>query len=273
MDLCQICGAARDPLAVKCKFCGTAYTLTKLTGDVYIRALQKILINIDAQNTASHAAERKGLDRRSVLEKVLGEDDSTRSSRRTSADAKVTALQAFAMPSDLECLLQFLAFCHGNAQARAHDDLADAMKDAWYGKAKMAFTQLKMKAMANPDLLPYISDFEQVYGLRAKQPLSRNVKSGLILCALGALVFGALGYMAKLEHDGKTREIARLSGVVTKVQDSIAAGQYEVAESACAEIQWTCEPGKFAEMVKQYNQTRETLIAQIHAAKQNTKAK
>jgi len=43
LDTCKICGAPRDPLNITCKFCGTAYSLEKVTGETYITALGAIL--------------------------------------------------------------------------------------------------------------------------------------------------------------------------------------------------------------------------------------
>jgi len=101
------------PLHTNCKFCGTSYQLSNVTGETYINALSAILKNAE------------------------------------SSDARVSAISTFARPLDLEGILQFLAFCHGNAQLLTTNAEGEEIQGAWYGKAKMAFAQLKIKSIAN----------------------------------------------------------------------------------------------------------------------------
>jgi len=169
---CKICGAARDPLAAQCKFCGTAYKLEKLTGEVYISALQNLLAKIDERSSAE-----------SDFSKFM-------SSPVQKAQPKITAISTFAMPSDIENLMQFFAFCHGNAQMTVGlvDHSGERLTGAWQGKAKMAFTQIKMKAITNPNLTPYIAEYEPLYGVNAKKPLSNMAKLIIIGLCISVLM-------------------------------------------------------------------------------------
>ena len=153
MDTCKICGAARDPLNTNCKFCGTAYQIDKILGDTYIKALSTILAQIDDHERSAKSTSSE------LVSAFTGK-------QFAGSDAKVSAISTFAMPSDVETLLQFFAFCHGNAQMAVsmHDTGGQRVKGAWQGKAHMAFAQLKMKAMANPSLTPHIAEYERLYG-------------------------------------------------------------------------------------------------------------
>jgi hypothetical protein len=168
MDTCKICGAPRDPLNANCKFCGTAYQLSNVTGETYIAALRTILTRIDE-------AERSGTGGQQIVSLLT---------RAGGANAKVTAISTFALPSDVENLLQFLAFCHGNAQVIIEfgDRGGERVQGAWHGKAKMAFGQLKMKAIGNPALAPYITEYERLYGVNARAPIPRRFMAlGLVV--------------------------------------------------------------------------------------------
>ena len=263
MDTCKICGAARDPLNTNCKFCGTAYALEKITGETYIAGLSAILQTI----------EKGAADERS---KLTGQVDWNGPGREKAiARSQASAISTFAMPSDVENLLQFLAFCHGNAQMAVSfaDNASECVRGAWLGKAKMAFTQLKMKAIGNPSLVSYIAEYEPLYGVKAKTPISNTIK--LLIGVGGALIvlMTFIVIMPSGESKGEGVEKQRLMLAVTKVQSLIVAGQYDAAEAACVEIYWTESPAVNREMVKQYDQTREALVAQIQVARQNSNAK
>jgi hypothetical protein len=264
MDTCKICGAARDPLNTNCKFCGTAYQLEKLTGETYINALRTVLAHIDEGEGKSKSASSE------LVSAFTGK-------QFAGADAKVSAISTFAMPSDVENLLQFLAFCHGNAQMALifGDRGGERVRGAWLGKAKMAFTQLKMKSIGNPSLVSYIAEYEPLYGVKAKKPISSNIK--VLIGLVGGLIvlMTFIGIMASGESKGEDAERQRLTLALTTVQRLIVAEQYSAAEATCAEIHWTYEPNYSSskELVKQYDQTRDALVAQIQAARQNSKAK
>ena len=229
-DTCKICGAPRDPLNISCKFCATAYALERVTGESYISALQTILRTIEQEAASQRATQ-------TLKDEFTGKGHAT--GPMGVAQRQVSAISTFAMPADVENLLQFLAFCHGNAQMTVgfNDIAGDRLKGAWYGKAKMAFTQLKMKAVANPTLAPYIAEYEPVYGVGAKKPLSGQTKliMGLVAFFIGILVFA--GIMASGESKQESAEKNRLAGVIQNVQSQIAAGQYDAAEASCANIQ------------------------------------
>jgi hypothetical protein len=108
-----------------------------------------------------------------------------------SSDARVSAISTFAMPFDLEGILQFLAFCHGNAQMLTNAE-GEEIQGAWYGKAKMAFAQLKIKSIANPSLANEQGIFaaQQVLRHAHIQTTARHYadKRRTITAGLGALL-------------------------------------------------------------------------------------
>lgn len=131
----------------------------------------------------------------------------------------------------------------------------------------MAFTQLKMKAIGNPSLAPYIAEFEPLYGVNAKMPMSLSTKMGIGAVTAMILLGVFIGIMVSGESKDKKAEEQRLTLAVTKVQSLIAAGQYETAQAACSDVAWTeLRLDESKEMEKIYNQKREELLALIKAA-------
>jgi len=258
-DTCKICGAPRDPLNTNCKFCGTAYQINEVTGETYVSALRTILTRIDE---GERSAKSVGAEITSALAGKM----------YAGADAKVSAISTFAMPSDVESLLQFLAFCHGNAQMTvAFNDFAgDRVKGAWHGKAKMAFTQLKMKVIGNPALAPYIAEYEALYGAKARKPLSGQAKFIIGLGAVFVALMTFIGIMASGESKDNAREKGRLDAIVQKVQAQIAAGDYDGAEASCADVSWTWDNVRNEAQVKAYDEKRQELKAVIAEARKNS---
>jgi hypothetical protein len=234
MDTCKICGASRDPLKTDCKFCGTSYQLSNITGETYINALSAIL----------RSAE--------------------------SSDARVSAISTFAMPLDLDGMLQFLAFCHGNAQMVTTDAAGEEIQGAWYGKAKMAFAQIKIKSISNPSLAPLVAEYEPLYGVNARKPMQGSTKV-LIggFCAL--MAFGS--FMAYLEESEKSLETQRLQAISGKVQDAIARRNWDEAETLANQIQWTAKDTGilFAKEGAPFIKMREGYLKQIQNAKNQTR--
>jgi hypothetical protein len=183
MDTCKICGAPRDPMAANCKFCSTAYTLEKVTGETYINALQCIINKTTSENAAAVARGNSGVGALLSVGALMA--------RTAGADRIVASISMFSMPADIENLMQFFAFCHGNAQITVsfQDDVGETIKGAWYGKSKMAYSQLKLKALRNPEIAAYISDYESVYGVSAKPQMSSKVKVLLANAAFMIVLF------------------------------------------------------------------------------------
>jgi len=234
--------------------------MDKITDEAYIAGLQTILRTIEEEAAAERSTQ-------SFLDELTSKGQA--SNQLGVAQRQASAISTFAMPSDVESLLQFLAFCHGNAQMAVGlgDYAGDRVNGAWHGKAKMAFTQLKMKTIANPSLAPYIAEYEHLYGVMAKKPMSAYAKLLIGLVAF-MVVFGTLiEIMASGESKDEAREKDRLDAIVQIVQTQIAARQYESAEAKCAEINWLYSPASNEDEIKQYDKIRESLLSQIRALK------
>lgn len=236
MDACKICGSPRDPLHTNCKFCGTSYQLSNITGETYINALSAILKSAE------------------------------------SSDARVSAISTFAMPFDLEGILQFLAFCHGNAQMLTNAE-GEEIQGAWYGKAKMAFAQLKIKSIANPSLAPFVAEYEPLYGVNARKPLTGSTK-----VLLGGLVLMAICSWFLVNEENRTKgeqnlERQRLQAISEKVQAAIVSKDWESAETLANQIQWTAKDTGtlFAKEGAPFVKMREGYLKQIQTAKNQTR--
>ena len=258
---CKICGAPRDPLHSNCKYCGTVYAADKIIGEAYIVRLRTLLTTIEQEERS----------KRSFIEEFTGNGETSAMLRV--AQRQASAISTFAMPSDVESLLQFLAFCHGNAQMTVglHDSAGDRVKGAWHGKAKMAFTQLKLKTIANPLLAPYIAEHEILYGVMAKKPMSADAKIMIGLVTSIVVCFTFFGIMIIDESRGIAREHDRLATIIRVVQTQIVAGQFDAAEANCADINWTWDLVKNSsqETAKVYDQKRKDLKSLIAEARKN----
>ncbi len=159
MDTCKICGASRDPASTTCKYCETAYVLDKITGEVYINALRTILTHID--NESRKTKEKGGF--------WSDEADSI------AAGPKATAIATFAMPSDLDNIITFFSFCHGNVYEgnEVRSDGEDTVSAAWAGKAKAAYTELLLRGgESDPKAAKLLALFADRYGPNVKMKKS-----------------------------------------------------------------------------------------------------
>lgn len=256
MDVCRICGAPRDPLNTNCKFCETAYQLSNLTGEAYINALRTILTRIDEGVVRQGGRVGTGFFSEPI----------------DPGPAKVSAISTFLMPSDIESLLQFLAFCHGNAQMSTDTAAEETVVGAWRGKAKMAFAQLKMKSVVNPTLAAFVAEYEPLYGVRARAPMAGYYKKILYALAFLVLLTIFAGVMASGESKEKAAEQARLDAVIQQVQSQISSGQYVAAEAATANIHWTWQLNylESQELAKVYDRRREEILAAIAEARRRS---
>ncbi len=257
MDACKICGASRDPLNTNCKFCGTAYQISTLTGDTYINALRSILNNIDEEELNSKSAASQ------IISQLTGK-------KFARLDAKISAISTFAMPTDIENMIQFFSFCHGNAQmaVAVDDDVGERLKGAWFGKAKMAFLQLQIKSHGNHSLAQFIKEYDLLYGSKAKKPFSfKTLKAYLKVTFIVAIIsfFPAALVIEPLIYESREKsEKSRLTQEIETVKKFIELGQLDAAEIACEKVQWNRTiPGRSDALEKQYENIRDLLLTQI----------
>jgi hypothetical protein len=260
MDTCKICGASRDPLNTNCKFCGTAYQISTLTGDTYINALRTILNNIDKEELNSKSAGSQ------IISQLTGK-------KFARLDAKISAISTFAMPTDIDNIIQFFSFCHGNAQmaVAVDDDVGERLKGAWFGKAKMAFLQLQIKSYGNHLLAQFIKEYDLLYGSKAKKPFSfKTLKaylktSFIVIPILYILIILVAAVIEPFILDSREKsEKDRLTQEIATVQRFIELGQLDAAEIACEKVRWNRTiPGRSDTLEKQYENIRDLLLTQI----------
>jgi hypothetical protein len=261
MESCSVCGAAKEPLALKCKYCGTSYTDNRPTGEEYINRLKLALEKIDQEYGA-----------KSALGKFAG-DFLAEAMKQTprSVQARLDAINTFTIPVDAKSMMLFLAFCHGHASLTvdSFDKYKKQERDAWFAKAKITFTQLKMLSQSDTDIAGRLREYESFYGASSRARFNwREHKTAIGLAAFFALVIfaGVLG--ASSESEGEEKETARIERAMEKTQNFLANRQYEAALLTASEITWRERPAANDEKVAQYNQQREEVIRAINAAKE-----
>jgi len=259
MNTCKICSAPRDPIELKCKYCGTAFTNEAVTGQSYIDALRTILTNIDEKEGKKSASQQ-------AAEGVVA---IFKSGKSPAVQSKLNAISTFAMPADIDNLLQFFMFCHGNASINIgfNDEAGSVEKEAWIGKAKMAFGQLKLHGYSNQTLMNRLQEYESFYGAKAKWKISEKnqVKAALIAVLIILSIF--IGFMASKEKDDEVSETQRIEASVSKIQSLLLGKQYEAALIEASNVTWRDHPNIHEAKVKQYDGQRELIVNSINQAK------
>jgi hypothetical protein len=261
MESCSVCGAAKEPLALKCKYCGTAYIDSRQTGEEPVNGLKLALEKIDREYGAQSAGARFAGDLASTFTTGMPR----------SVQARLDAINTFTIPVDAKSMMLFLAFCHGHASLTvdSFDKYKKQERDAWFAKAKITFTQLKMLSQSDAEVAARLREYESFYGASSRARFNwREHKTVIGLAAVFALVIfaGILG--ASSESEGEEKETARIERAMEKTQNFLANRQYEAALLAASEITWRERPAANDEKVAQYNQQREEVIRAINAAKE-----
>lgn len=256
MNTCKICGAPRDPIELKCKYCGTAFTSEAVTGQSYIDALRTILSKIDEDENKKSAAQQ-------AAEGVVA---AFKSQKSPALQSKLNAISTFSMPADIDSLLQFFMFCHGNASVHiAWDDKSgSAEKEAWTGKAKMAFGQLKLLGSSNQTLMDRLKEYESFYGTNAKRKIPKHY---IVIAALVVLLIVGFTLLISNEGANKAAETQRIEASVAKAQNLLLEKQYDAALIEASNIVWRDHPQSNKAKVKQYDEQRELIVNSINQAK------
>lgn len=131
---CPVCGASQSSVVANCAYCGSEIErAAELKPEEYIAALRTRLDNVKDRKSSFEADEER-----------------------------VRVIQMFTMPSNVECLVEFLTFCDGNSESGKGD-----AKEAWFGKARAAYGKLRIMALNNPQLGDIIKEYGQRYSTEA----------------------------------------------------------------------------------------------------------
>jgi hypothetical protein len=261
MESCSVCGAAKEPLALKCKYCGTAYLDARPIGEESVNGLKLALEKIDREFGAQSAGARFAGDLASTLTTGMPR----------SVQARLDAINTFTIPVDAKSMMLFLAFCHGNASliVDSIDKYKKQERDAWFAKAKITFTQLKMLSQSDTEIAGRLREYESFYGANARARFNwREHKTTIALVSVFVLLIFVVVLGVSSESEGKEKEAARIERAMEKTQDFLANRQYEAALLTASEITWRERPAANKEKVAQYNQQREEVIRAINAAKE-----
>ena len=257
MSNCNVCGAPIEPLEIKCKFCGTAIKSESVNGASYISELKLLLQKIDDRERAKSGLQKTSDTVISIFQS---------SGRSPALISKLDAISTFAMPSDAETLMQFFMFCHGNASVKVDfgDESGKALKEAWTGKSKMAFGQLKILSSSNTKIATVVSEFEKIYGANAKK-FSLNKFHYLIIG--GLICFTLIFFMSNSENKEKSSEQERIQLSINKAQQLFSDKKFEEAAIEASNITWRLKPNSNKKLVQTYDQQRTEILNQIKNAK------
>lgn len=175
------------------------------------------------------------------------------------------------MPTDTQNLLKFFMFCHGNASVHVDwdDEPGGLEKEAWVGKAKMAFGHLRLLSNSSSEISKRIQEYEPIYGTSAKKKIPKSIIQGVLLFVVAVVVFGFLGLSSSRESDGEKAETARLAAVMTKTQQLVAERNFDAALMEATNLAWRFQPNHYSKDVTVYDNQRKELIDQINEARSN----
>ena len=260
MSSCSVCGATKEPLALKCKYCGTSYVDERDEDVSPVNELKRRLEKIDEDQLSQSVGKR-------ALSDLVGQISS---GMPPNVAARLDAINTFTMPTDTASLLKMLLFCHGNAsiQVDAFDNFRKMEREAWLGKAKMAYGQLKGFAHSDEEIKRRIQEYEAFYGVNAKKRINlREHKTTLVLAAVGLLVVVGFYFGITSEQEGEAKEHARIEQAIQRTQELLVEKQYEAALLRASDVVWRERPSANEKEVEQYDRQRQEIIAAINAAK------
>ncbi|MBC8490631.1 MAG: hypothetical protein H8D45_31835 [Bacteroidetes bacterium] len=157
--LCPNCGASINQSAIKCQYCGFEVEKIEVTGEKFIKDLQKKLNEADEASSA-----------RSGFEKFVDFADMSGINR------KASIITTFNMPNDKNSMLEFFLFCDSNVETYSGFTLDGStryrnkiLKKAWLGKAIFAFNKLELFADDDEHIEIIINKYKDRYSKYSKK--------------------------------------------------------------------------------------------------------
>ncbi len=153
---CPTCGAKTNQVILNCEYCGSTLTPNStLKPSDYIEALQRRLDSIQ-------------------------QSDSPDSDKH---DEQLSAIRMFTMPSEIQCLIEFLTFCDGNAVMENTDFDSEQAEliSAWKGKATAAYNKLRIASVNNPDITSFLKDYSSRYSAEAVETSKKTERNNQLI--------------------------------------------------------------------------------------------
>ena len=127
------------------------------------------------------------------------------------------------------------AIASGSIDIGWGDQAGEIEKEAWTGKAKMAFGQLNLLSGANSEVGKRIQGYENLYGLTANKKLPPKVLVGLVV-AISFILLGTIIFRS-FDNINKT-ETLRIQNSISKTQQLFLEKKYDAALMESSNITW-----------------------------------
>lgn len=173
---CPNCGAAITESMLTCPECGYDFsTQSDTSEDIQkrIERLQEMLENVDKEEMPVKSFDVFGMA-------LLSEKRIQR---------KASIISTFTMPTTKEGLLQFLDFAYSNFSTMDKTGGGDDIRNAWKGKAKMAYNMLRRYGNTDDEVSSIISYYDKLFKAEERK-LSKATM--LLLFIIGFILFGLL---------------------------------------------------------------------------------
>lgn len=174
---CPNCGATITESMLTCPECGYDFsTQSDTSEDIQkrIERLQEMLENVDKEEMPIRSSVASFLYDLNPL------------SMKKRAERKASIISTFTMPTTKEGLLQFLDFAYSNFSTMDKNGDGDEIRNAWKGKAKMAYNMLRRYGNTDDEVSSVISYYEKLF--KAEERKLSKVTKLLLLC-IGFILF------------------------------------------------------------------------------------
>lgn len=212
---CQACGAILPPFALKCPECGTAVARERESSKEIrdeIRDLQIRLAGIS-----------------DVKERAM-------------------IVSTFSVPNTQEGLMNLLIFSANQFKSvNGQEDIAIA--SAWLGKAKQAYSLLKVQAEGDPGILSQLQAYAWLDGevkVLHAEDTRRKRKRIRLVGILAAIVLVVYLFLLIVSHISVEEEPENVRAAVLEL---IQDGKYDEARIKAAEAEYSWERDELMEMI------------------------
>lgn len=222
-EKCPACGAILPPMSLKCPECG--YVLSR-----------------ESDSSKAIRDEIRELQTRLTTMK----DDSERA----------TVISTFSTPNTKEGLLNLLIFAVNQFNAaNGQEDVS--VSNAWLGKAKQAYTLLKIQSADDKEVQALLPQYAWINGkvkvVQAEKKRKKNKRIRL-LCILGGIAI--VIYLFLLIVSNLSVDDAAPQEVRAAVMELIREERYDEARIKAAEAEYSWERNELLELVERAAETK-----------------
>lgn len=222
-EKCPACGAILPPMSLKCPECGHVLSRESDSSKAIrdeIRELQTYLMGV--------------------------EDDKERAA----------VISTFSTPNTKEGLLNLLIFAANQFNAaNGQEDVS--VSNAWLGKAKQAYTLLKIQSVGDKEMQIQLQQFAWIDGkvkVVQAEKMRRKNKRIRLLCIFGGIAIVIYLFLLIVSNLSVEEDVPQ--NIRAAVMELIQEERYDEARIKAAEAEYSWERNELLEIVEKNAETR-----------------